>query len=133
VLVLGATGSSGQMSVQVAKLLGAEQVIAVGRDPQRLAVCRDLGADTVVRLGESPVLGEVAADIPAAALRALPLQIVGSGQGSVSTRDVLSELPAIAEAVGSGALRIDAREMPLTDVATAWQDADDAARIVLTP
>jgi NADPH:quinone reductase-like Zn-dependent oxidoreductase len=178
VLVLGATGSSGQMAVQVAKLLGAERVIAAGRDPQRLAACQDLGADTVVRLGEGPSLGEVAADvdvvvdylwgpvtagamtaiathrgdearpltwieigavagataeIPAAALRALPLQIVGSGQGSVSTRDILSELPAIAEAVGSGALRIDARAVPLTDVATAWQDADAAARIVLTP
>jgi NADPH:quinone reductase-like Zn-dependent oxidoreductase len=178
VLVLGATGSSGQMAVQVAKLLGAAQVIAAGRDPQRLAACKDLGADTVVRLGESPGLGEVAADvdvvidylwgpvtaeamtaiatdrrdearpltwievgavagatadIPAAALRARPLRIVGSGQGSVSTRDILSELPAIAEAVGSGALRIDARAVPLTDVATVWQDADSDARIVLTP
>jgi NADPH:quinone reductase-like Zn-dependent oxidoreductase len=177
VLVLGATGSSGQMAVQVAKLFGAEQIIAAGRDPHRLAACKDLGADTVVSLGESPGLGEVAADvdvvidylwgpvtaeamtaiathrgdearpltwievgavagaaadIPAAALRALPLRIVGSGQGSVSTRDILSELPAIAKAVGSGALRIDARAVPLTDVATAWQDADDAARIVLT-
>jgi hypothetical protein len=73
------------------------------------------------------------ADIPAAALRALPLQIVGGGQGSVSTRDILSELPAIAEAVGSGALRIGARAVSLTEVATVWQDADDAARIVLTP
>jgi hypothetical protein len=51
----------------------------------------------------------------------------------VSTRDILSELPAIAEAVGSGALRIDARAVPLADVATVWQDADDAARVVLTP
>jgi NADPH:quinone reductase-like Zn-dependent oxidoreductase len=178
VLVLGATGSSGQMAIQVAKLFGAEQVIAVGRDPQRLAACKDLGADTVVRLDESPGLGEVAADvdvvidylwgpvtaeamtaiathradearpltwievgavagatadIPAAALRALPLQIVGSGQGSVSTRDILSELPAIAEAVSSGTLRIGARAVPLTEVATVWQDADYAARIVLTP
>jgi NADPH:quinone reductase-like Zn-dependent oxidoreductase len=178
VLVLGATGSSGQMAVQVAKLLGAEQIIAAGRDPQRLAACKELGADTVVRLGETPGLGELAADvdvvvdylwgpvtaeamtaiathrrdearpltwieigavagatadIPAAALRALPLQIVGSGQGSVPTRDILAELPAIAEAVGSGALRIDARAVPLTDVATVWQDADGAARIVLTP
>jgi NADPH:quinone reductase-like Zn-dependent oxidoreductase len=178
VLVLGATGSSGQMAVQVAKLLGAGRVIAAGRDPRRLAACKDLGADEVVRLGESPGLGEVAAEvdvvidylwgqvtaeamteiathrrdgarpltwveigavagatavIPAAALRALPLQIVGSGQGSVSTRDILSELPAIADAVGSGALRIDARAVPLSDVATVWQDADEAARIVLTP
>jgi hypothetical protein len=66
-------------------------------------------------------------------LRALPLQIVGSGQGSVSTRDILAELPAIAEAVASGALRIVARAVPLTDVAAVWPDTGDAARIVLTP
>jgi NADPH:quinone reductase-like Zn-dependent oxidoreductase len=178
VLVLGATGSSGQMAVQVAKLLGAEHVIAVGRDPQRLAQLTDLGADTVVSLGDGSGLGEVAAEvdvvidylwgqvtaaamttiathrrdsprpltwieigsvagataeIPSAALRALPLQIVGSGQGSVSTRDIVSVLPAIAQAVGNRTLRIDARAKPLSDVATVWQDTRDAARIVLTP
>jgi NADPH:quinone reductase-like Zn-dependent oxidoreductase len=178
VLVLGATGSSGQMAVQVAKLLGAGHVIAVGRDPRRLAACKDLGADSVVRLGENSGLGEVAAevdvvidylwgpvtaeamaeiathrrdkargltwieigavagstaDIPAAALRALPLQIVGSGQGSVSTRDILSELPAIATAIAGGTLRINARAVPLADVTTAWQQTDGAGRIVLTP
>ena len=41
------------------------------------------------------VAGRVAA-IPSAALRAARLQIVGSGQGSVPTRDILAELPAIA-------------------------------------
>jgi NADPH:quinone reductase-like Zn-dependent oxidoreductase len=178
VLVLGATGSSGQMAVQVTKLLGAEHVIAVGRDPQRLAQLTDLGADTVVSLGDGSGLGEVAAEvdvvidylwgqvtaaamttiathrrdsprpltwieigsvagataeIPSAALRALPLQIVGSGQGSVSTRDIVSVLPAIAQAVGNRTLRIDARAKPLSDVATVWQDTRDAARIVLTP
>jgi NADPH:quinone reductase-like Zn-dependent oxidoreductase len=51
VLVLGAMGSSGQMAVQVAKLLGAEHVVAAGRDPQRLATLKDLGADAPVRLG----------------------------------------------------------------------------------
>jgi NADPH:quinone reductase-like Zn-dependent oxidoreductase len=174
VLVLGATGSSGQMAVQVAKLFGAGQVIAAGRDPQRLAALSDLGADAVVRLGRDEVpaevdvvidylwgqvttdamttiaterrdrgrpltwiqIGAVAgshAEIPAAALRALPLQIVGSGQGSVPIPDLLAELPAIASAVSDGALRIPARAVPLADVASAWQDHDAAARIVLTP
>jgi hypothetical protein len=51
----------------------------------------------------------------------------------VSTRDILSELPAIAEAIGRGALRtVDARAVPLSEVAAAWQDTSDAARIVLT-
>ena len=177
VLVLGATGASGQMAVQIAKQFGAGQVIAAGRDPQRLATLKDLGADTVVRLGDGPGLDEVAGDvdvvidylwgqvttdamtaiathrrdrarpltwieigavagshaeIPSAALRALPLQIVGSGQGSVPVHDLLGELPAIAAAVSDGTLRVDARAVPLADVTRAWQE-DGAERIVFTP
>jgi hypothetical protein len=78
------------------------------------------------------VAGPTAA-IPSAALRALPLQIVGSGQGSVSTAGILAELPALVGEIGSGALRIDVRVVPLRDVASAWQDTGSAERIVLTP
>jgi len=49
VLVLGATGTSGQLAVQIAKHLGAGEVIAVGRDPAGLDKARALGADQVVR------------------------------------------------------------------------------------
>jgi len=182
VLVLGATGSSGQMAVQVAKRLGAGHVIAAGRNPQRLAQLTDLGAGTIVRLGDTPdavhQLGQAAANvdvvidylwgpptadamtaiathrsdearvltwieigsvagptaaIPSAALRALPLQIVGSGQGSVSTGDILAELPALVDEIISGALRIDARAVALTDVTTAWKDTNTVQRIVIIP
>jgi D-arabinose 1-dehydrogenase-like Zn-dependent alcohol dehydrogenase len=44
VLVLGATGNAGQMAVQVAKRLGAGQIIAAGRDTGRLAALPALGA-----------------------------------------------------------------------------------------
>ena len=178
VLILGATGSSGQLAVQVAIRLGAGHVIAAGRDPQKLAGLPALGAGTVVRLGESPGLGDVAAEvdvvidylwgqatvdamtaiatnrhddmrpltwievgsvagptaaIPSAALRALPLQIVGSGQGSVSTAALVAELPTLVDEISSGALHIDAHAVPLGDVESAWQDADSNARIVFTP
>jgi NADPH:quinone reductase-like Zn-dependent oxidoreductase len=178
VLVLGATGSSGQLAVQVAKRLGAGRVIAAGRDPQKLAALAALGADSIVRLGDGPGIGELAAEvdvvidylwgqptvdamtaiginrvdrrrplswieigavagpdaaIPSAALRALPLQIVGSGQGSVSTRDLLAELPALADEITSGALRLDVRTVSLADVTSAWQDTASDTRVVLTP
>jgi NADPH:quinone reductase-like Zn-dependent oxidoreductase len=45
VLVLGATGNAGRMAVQVAKLFGAAQVIAAGRDGARLGELGALGAD----------------------------------------------------------------------------------------
>ncbi|HEX4829507.1 MAG TPA: zinc-binding alcohol dehydrogenase family protein [Trebonia sp.] len=66
VLVLGATGSAGRMAVQVARLLGAGQVIAAGRDAARLAALPALGAAAAVRLGPdgtSPGLGEAAAGV----------------------------------------------------------------------
>ncbi len=186
VLVLGATGSAGQMAVQIARLFGANNVIAAGRDAGRLAALAALpvlGATATVRLdadaGETagrmgqaaddvdvvidylwgepaaaamiavvtnradrskPLswiqIGSVAgptAPIPSAALRAARLQIVGSGQGSVSAREYVAELPAIAEAITAGTLDVDARAVPLADVEQAWAAADAKQRIVLTP
>jgi NADPH:quinone reductase-like Zn-dependent oxidoreductase len=72
------------------------------------------------------------ARIPSAALRAARLTIVGSGQGSVSAREYLAELPALAEAITAGTLGVDARAMPLADVERAWA-ADVTQRIVLKP
>jgi NADPH:quinone reductase-like Zn-dependent oxidoreductase len=50
VLVLGATGTAGQLAVQIAKQLGAGRVVAAGRDPEALGRVHDLGADDSVRL-----------------------------------------------------------------------------------
>ncbi len=184
VLVLGATGNAGRMAVQIARLLGADQVIAAGRRAGRLAGLPGLGATGTVllegdagtvaqRLGQAatdvdvvidylwgppataamvalvtdrtdrgkPItwiqIGSVAgptASIPSAALRAARLQIVGSGQGSVSTRDILAELPALAQEITNGTFDVDARPTPLTAVEQAWADAAHTTqRIVLTP
>jgi len=50
VLVLGATGTAGLIAVQVARLLGAERVVAAGRDENRLQRAVEAGADATVRL-----------------------------------------------------------------------------------
>ncbi|QHN03117.1 zinc-binding alcohol dehydrogenase family protein [Granulicella sp. WH15] len=52
VLILGATGSAGQMAVQIAKRLGAARVIAAGRNPQALEELKSLGADAVISLDQ---------------------------------------------------------------------------------
>jgi NADPH2:quinone reductase len=52
VLVLGATGTVGNVAVQAARLLGAARIVAAGRDRERLEHCRELGADDVVALGD---------------------------------------------------------------------------------
>jgi len=54
VLVLGATGNSGQMAVQITRLLGAGEIIAAGRDADRLARLPALGATSTVRLDGDP-------------------------------------------------------------------------------
>jgi len=50
VLILGATGVTGKLAVQTAKLLGAGRVIAAGRNEQALNTLQQLGADTTIRL-----------------------------------------------------------------------------------
>jgi NADPH:quinone reductase-like Zn-dependent oxidoreductase len=184
VLALGATGNAGRMTVQIAKLFGANQIVAAGRDADRLAGLPALGAtDTVLLEGDADTvarrlgratsevdvvidylwgepttaamtavvtdradrgrpltwieIGSVAgpvAPIPSAALRAARLQIVGSGQGSVGTHEILAELPALAQQITAGTFAIDARPTPLTEVEQAWADAPRTTRrIVVTP
>lgn len=50
VLILGATGVSGRLAVQLARLLGAGRVVAAGRDPKALEALLDLGADSLINL-----------------------------------------------------------------------------------
>ncbi|HEV2297311.1 MAG TPA: zinc-binding alcohol dehydrogenase family protein [Candidatus Acidoferrales bacterium] len=52
VLILGATGVTGQLAVQVAKLLGAKRVTAVGRNERVLSRLRELGADATIQLDQ---------------------------------------------------------------------------------
>ncbi len=56
VLVLGATGTVGLVATQAAKLLGAERVVAVGRNPERLKRAAALGADVTVNLDEDDLV-----------------------------------------------------------------------------
>ncbi len=81
-------------------------------------------------------IGSVAgptAQIPSAALRAARLQIVGSGQGSVSARDIVAELPALADEITRGTFDVAARAVPLADVERAWADVSSRERLVLVP
>ena len=53
VLVLGATGLTGQLAVQIAKLLGAARVVGVGRNEQVLARLGELGADATIQMDQA--------------------------------------------------------------------------------
>jgi NADPH:quinone reductase-like Zn-dependent oxidoreductase len=50
VLILGATGVTGKLAVQIAKLLGAGRVVAAGRNEQVLSTLHELGADATIQI-----------------------------------------------------------------------------------
>ncbi len=54
VLINGATGTTGQVAVQIAKHLGADRVIVTGRSTSALARLLDLGADSAIDLTADP-------------------------------------------------------------------------------
>ena len=51
-MILGATGVSGKLAIQIAKRLGARRVIAAGRNPKALEKLRGLGADGIISLNQ---------------------------------------------------------------------------------
>lgn len=143
--------------------LGADTIVELGDDPQRArSALGDAGKDVDVvldyvwgqptsdalyaivpaRVDDNQQLfwiqvGSVAgleSPIPSAALRATRLQLVGSGQGSVSPRDILEELPSLVAEVVAGTFDIGARAVPLADVERAWTEARAASeRLVIVP
>ncbi len=71
VLILGATGSAGQLAVQIAKHLGANAVCAAGRGAGKLAALAGLGADDTIDLAAAP--DKVARDL---AVKAAEVDVV---------------------------------------------------------
>lgn len=53
VLILGATGVTGKLAVQTAKLLGAGRVVAAGRNERVLSTLHELGADATIALNRT--------------------------------------------------------------------------------
>ncbi|TDQ34648.1 quinone oxidoreductase family protein [Thiopseudomonas denitrificans] len=54
VLVNGATGVSGRMAVQAARLRGASRIIVTGRNAESLGYLKELGADQCISLLDEP-------------------------------------------------------------------------------
>jgi NADPH:quinone reductase-like Zn-dependent oxidoreductase len=67
--------------------------------------------------------------LPSAVLRAAAVQVMGSGQGSVRTADIVAELPALVDLLP--ALTIDPDPRPLRTVEQAWTEPT-SRRVVLT-
>jgi NADPH:quinone reductase-like Zn-dependent oxidoreductase len=74
-----------------------------------------------------------ASPIPSSALRTTRLQILGSDQGSVSARDIVAELSALAAEVHRGTFFVDATPVPLAGVERIWRLPMTGPRWVLVP
>lgn len=53
ILIMGATGVTGKLAVQLAKYFGAGRIVATGRNKKELEILPLLGADTVISLEKS--------------------------------------------------------------------------------
>lgn len=179
VLVNGATGSAGQLAVQIARYLGAKKVIATGRNASALAM---LGADTTILLtgddttlsaefavqanqgidvvvdylwghsaelllpalakysrGNTPIryvqVGSLAGSdiaLNGAVLRSAPLQLMGSGIGSLPMAQLLQATGEMLNAAVAGGFTIATTPVALQNVATAWPLDDSQKRTVFT-
>jgi NADPH:quinone reductase-like Zn-dependent oxidoreductase len=71
--------------------------------------------------------------LPSAALRAANLQLLGSGQGSITTAGIVAELPELADQITAGTFAVDPLATPLGDVESAWNiPTAPGQRIVFT-
>lgn len=75
----------------------------------------------------APSPGRGPDESPSALLRASRLQICRSGIGSVSSRDILAELPELAVAVHTGAIDVQARPLPLAQITEKWSAETETA------
>jgi hypothetical protein len=74
--------------------------------------------------------GEIA--LRADVLRSTPIEIMGSGLGSVSGARLLAAIGGVLAAAAGGKLSIEARAVPLAEIGAVWSETDDARRVVFT-
>jgi NADPH:quinone reductase-like Zn-dependent oxidoreductase len=73
-------------------------------------------------------------ELPSVALRSANLRVLGNGQGAVSGRAYLAELPSLVAEINSGAIAVSANPVPLAEVEAAWtRTGSPGERTVLVP
>ena len=186
VLILGATGSAGQLAVQIARRLGAGRIVAAGRNPAALEKLKSLGADAVIWLeqdqsalveafrqeihgaGVDVVLdylwgtpaeallaaiaqkglshsssrirfvqvGESAGktiSLPAATLRSSGVELLGSGFGSASMKQIFEAVAVFFKQAAETPFTTDIKPVPLRDVELLWATRESGERLVFVP
>jgi NADPH:quinone reductase-like Zn-dependent oxidoreductase len=186
VLILGATGSAGQLAVQIAKRMGARRVIAAGRNPEALAKTKDLGADETIslELGRDELVAafrkEIVGDgvdvvldylwgapaeavlaaiaqkglshaaprirfvqigssagraisLDGATLRSSGLELLGSGFGSASMKQLFVAIREMFQEAATKPFVSGVKVVALKDVGALWAAKEEGVRLVFQP
>jgi NADPH:quinone reductase-like Zn-dependent oxidoreductase len=73
-------------------------------------------------------------ELPSVALRSANLRLQGNGQGAVSTRAYLAELPSLVDQIDAGTIAVHPNVVPLAEVETVWSQREaPGTRTVLVP
>ncbi|WAC74248.1 zinc-binding alcohol dehydrogenase family protein [Roseateles sp. SL47] len=90
-------------------------------------------AGVPVRLVQIGAASGASIELPGAALRSSPLQLMGSGIGSVPMPRLLAAIKNVLASAPTARLQIATRNVPLAEVTQAWAMNDSRERIVLRP
>ncbi len=104
----------------------AEAIFAALMDP---GLYGETASIRHVQIGDG---GGSEARVPAQLLRSRPIEIVGSGAGSVSIVELMKQLPVYVELLAAGKVTLDVETFPLNDIATAWESERSGVRTVIT-
>ncbi|MGX9393384.1 quinone oxidoreductase family protein [Nitrobacteraceae bacterium UC4446_H13] len=105
-----------------------------GRSAERLLIAgAKAGADAVpIRFVQIGSVSGADITLPSAVLRASAIELMGSGLGSIAFDRLTQAIGELLRATVSAGFRIATHAMPLSEVAPAWSNKDNASRIVLT-
>jgi len=185
VLILGATGSAGQLAIQIARRLGARHIVAAGRHINADNL-KAIGADSVISLSQErdalvaalrnewnqmgvdivldylwgepaeAVLDAIsqkglrhtaprvryvqiggsagpAITLPAATLRSSGLELLGSGFGSASMKEIEESIREFFATAAHKPFKMNLRTASLREVESLWNEPTEGARLVFHP
>jgi NADPH:quinone reductase-like Zn-dependent oxidoreductase len=73
-------------------------------------------------------------ELPSVVLRSANLRLQGNGQGAISTKVYLAELPSLVKEINADTIGVKPNPVPLADVEKIWAQADvPGERTVLVP
>ena len=67
-------------------------------------------------------------ELPSVALRSANFRLQGSGQGAVSTKAYLAELPSLVDEINAGTITVETNTAPLAAVEAIWAQPDVPGR-----